>query len=861
MDEEFQFHLEMLIDEFMKGGMTRSGAEHEARRQFGRLESVKEAHRDQRGLRWVEDAMADLHYGARLMLRYPGFSAVAILTMALGIGANSAIFSIVNAVFLRQAPYPNGARLVDISRDIRGQIQGPYHNSRRYLYFRERARSFEDIAAIGRGGGTVNLIVNGEAEHIVSLAVSFNFFRTLGVNPFLGRSFDQKDEPPGGETVAVLSYGLWQSRFTGDAQILNHTISLGGTPYTIIGVMPPQFVAPTRADLWIPYRPRPVNDGRNISVFGLLRRGVTREQATREVAQLMQNYMRDFPEEYREFAPGESCAATAFGTENRLGSNPLWILSGAVGLMLLIACANLANLLLARATTRVREVAIRTTLGAGRGRLVRQLLAESVLITLFGAVIGLVLAESAIPALVAISPISLPEWSPVRVDGTVLGFTALAAISTGILFGFFPAMAVTRVDLSETIKESGARAGNRGRLGRLRQVTVAAEIALSLVLVIGAGLLIRTFANLVHTNPGVDPTNVIAGRMNFTGDRYGTTDKAVQMIHRGLERLQQVPGVESVAVVNNLPMERGLNVVAWLPGMPHPDEPRLTDWRGITSDYFHLMRIPLMAGRLFTGADGEQSEGVAIINQRFVRRYFGKENPIGKQINIMEHTPAPDRPRIIVGVVGDVKSNDFRRAAEPTVFVPIEQAPAPYVRMVGSFAWVVRGRESTSGLAGVMQRELKAVDPLTPFSGFSTLEDIRTRATRNDRMLMILLAGLAALSLILAAAGIYGVMSYTVARRTHEIGVRIALGATVSRVVLSVLKDGAWLALEGIVIGVGGAVLLTRFLQGLVFGVKPTDPATFIAAALFLVLVAVAACLVPALRISRLDPARALRVE
>lgn len=855
LDEEFRFHVDMLTEHHLKRGLTREQAEREARREFGALEAAKDAYRDQRGWPWLEDWVLDLRHAVRLLLRYPGFSAVAVITMALGIGANSAVFSMVNAAFLRQVPYPNAARLVDIARDIGGRLDSPYHNSRRYLYFKERVRALEEVAA-SRGGGTLNLIRNGEAEPVTALRISANFFRTLGIEPSLGRSFRQEEESPQGNAVAILSYSLWQQRFGGDPGILGQAIDLDGKPFTAVGVMPPHFTAIPRADVWIPLRPRPVNDGRNTLVFGLLRPGRSREEASREVAQLIGSYRQDFPGEYREFAPNESAAVTPFGIVQRFSSRPLWVLFGAVGLILLIACSNLANLLVARATGRLREIATRAALGAGRGRIVRQLLAESLLISALGSVLGLVLAAWTIPVLVRMSPVPLSDWSPVRVDGVVVGFTTALAVLTGMVFGLFPAFQVARLDLNDCMKTTPKRA-----TGRLRRVIVAGEVALSLVLMIGAGLLIRTFASLVRTPLGVDPAGVLAGRMSLQSERYKTTAQTAQLFHRGLERFRQHPGVEAAAMVSDLPLERGMNLVAWIPGTPDAGEPKLTDWRYVSQEYFRLLRIPLLAGRLFTEADGPKAAPVVLINQQFARRYFGRENPIGRVIHVMQHTPEPDRPRVVVGVVGDVKSNEFKRAAQATVFVPFEQAPDGYLRLGGGVHWLVRSRGAASGLAAFMQKEMKTIDPLLPFVSFRTLEEVREKAIRSDRSMMIWLASFAALAVILAAVGIYGVISYLVAQRTNEIGIRIALGASRPRIVRSIVMEGIGLAGAGIVLGVAGALVLTRFLQSFVFGVKTTDPLTFALAASFLLAIAGIACLAPALRIARLDPMRALRAE
>jgi len=860
MDEEFQFHLDLLTTQFINKGMNREEAERQARRHFGSVDAVQEAYRDQRGVAWISDFLADLRHGARLLRRDPGFSAVAVLTMALGIGANSAIFSFVNAVYLRPAPYPNADRLVDVVNEVRGRWNGPTHTSRRYLYFKEHAKSFEEVAA-SRGGGATTLILGGEAFQVSSLRVSHNYFRALGVEPLAGRFFLSEEDEPGGEKVAILGHGLWQRRFGGNLDALNQTIDVGGEAHTIVGIARADPVS--RAGLFLPNRARPVNDGTNTTVIGLLREGVSMEQGSQDLNQAMQNYKREFAaEQRREFHREATARAAPFGSWMRQFSTPLGILSAAVALILLVACGNLANLLLARATARVREIAIRLSVGAGRGRMIRQLLAESLLIAFLGAVVGLLLARWTLPALVRLNPIPISTLTPITIDWVVVAFTAALAIGTTLLFGLFPAFAATRLNAHGALKETGSNCTARGRTGLLRKSLVAAEVALSLILLIGAGLLVRTLVKLISVHPGVDATNVLAAKMPMQGQRYGTTAKGAALFRRGLDRLRDNPAVEFAAVVNNLPMERGLNLVALIPGSESADDWKLIDWRFVSADYFRLLRIPLQAGRLFNEADSGNAERVAIVNQEFVRRYLGKENPVGRLLQVVSGKSDPHRT--IVGVVGDVKSNNFRVPAQPTVFVPVDQATDEHFRIASGYfpvCWLIRGRDSRSNLTTFVESELKSLDPLQPVSGITPLEELRQTAVQSDRSMMILLSGFAILALVLSAAGIYGVMSYTVAQRAGEIGIRLALGASIPSMIGSVVRQGAVVAFLGVIAGVGAAIGLTRFLQAFMFGVKPADPLTFAVASLFLLGVAAVASLVPALRIARLDPVRALRAE
>ncbi len=864
LEEEVGFHLDQLIEKYRRAGLSEKEARLAARREFGGVEASKERYRDQRGVPYLEDFVQDLSYALRLIARSPGFTVVCVLTLALGIGANAGVFSLIHAALLKLAPYAHAEQLVEVCRLLPQRPPGgPYHNSQKYFYLKDRLPSFEYLAA-RKSAGDSNLITAGAVEQVHSARVSANYFDALGVKPIMGRFFTDTEDRPGGPSTAILSHSLWQRRFGGRPDILGEPVNLGGKLFEVAGILPEDFVALPPADVWTPLQARPVNDGLNTYVFGRLKPGISKEQANRELDAAVRDYYKEFAAT-SEMRKDESAAvAPLLSLEGRMAKTPLMLLFAAVGLVLLIACANLANLLLARATSRGREVAIRATLGAGRGRIVRQMLAECLALAGLGGAVSLVIGHWLTRALVALNPISLSSLHDVRIDPAAIGFTAALSLATGVLFGLAPALHVTRMDLSEATREGGSRASGGRRGGLLRRALVVSEVGVSTLLLIGAGLLLRTFLNLVQVDPGVDPANVVAGRMPMQGDRYDTAEKISALYRRGLERLRALPNVESAAVISDLPMERGLNLVVWVPGTKDADQPKLTDWRYCTPSFFQLIRIPLLSGRLFTDADGARAEGVAIINRRFARMYFGSENPVGRTMQIMKHSPVPDRMRTIIGVVGDAKSEDFRAEARPTVFVPVDQAPDEHVRMAhGWFQpnWIVRARGGGAGIIPAIEREIRVLDPLQPFSGFRTLEEVRSRALRTDRAMMLLLAGFASVAMLLAAAGIYGVMSYTVAQRAHEIGIRLALGATTGRMIRGVVAVGAWLGLAGVAAGTAGALALTRFMRSLVFGVEPADPATFAAAAACLVGIAALASLLPAWRIARMDPARALRAE
>lgn len=816
--------------------------------------------RDLRGGPWLAELRADLRHGLRLMKRNPGFTIIAVLTMAIGIGATSSIFSFVNAVYLRSAPYPNADRLVDVVNDVRGFWNGSSHTSRRYLYLKERTKLLEEVAA-WRGGGASTVVVQGESEQVDLRRVSSNYFRTLGIAPRIGRFFLSEEDTVGGAKVAVLGFGLWQRRFGAGLDVLNQSIEVGGEVLTIVGVAPPDSVV--RADLFVPLRARPIPDGTNTSVAGLLRPGVTIQQSSAELGNLMQAYKREFASgQGREFHPEATARAAPFGSTVRQSAAPVWILFAAVGLMLLVACGNIANLLLSRATVRVREIAIRVSMGAGRSRLVRQLLAESLLISLLGSAVGLLVAYACLPLLIKLNPLPIATLTPVSIDLNVVGFTTILACVTALLFGLYPAITASRQDTNAALRETAANSTVRRGTGRLRRALVAVEVAMSLVLLIGSGLFLRSLVNLIRTEPGVDPSNVLIGKMPLQGNRYDSTAKATALFRRGLDRLRDNPMVETAAIANNLPMERGLNLAAWLPATENADEPKQMDWRFVTSSYFQTLRIPLLTGRLFDENDSVRAAGVAIISREFARRYFKDQDPIGRSIHIMRDSPDRDRPRVVVGIVGDVKSENFRVAGQPTIYVPLEQVPDALLKTAVFFypiCWIVRTR-SGSHRQG-FDAQVKALDPMQPFSGFQQLESLRDTALRKDQSMMLLMSGFAAVALLLATAGIYGIMACTITQRTNEIGIRMALGATGASMVAMVVRQGLLVTLVGITGGVIGAMALSKLVAALVFGVEPNDPATFAVASAVMILTAIGASLIPAIRINRMDLIRAIRSD
>jgi putative ABC transport system permease protein len=856
LDDEVRFHLEMMTEEFVRRGLSTDDARRAAYQQFGGVTAMKEAYRDQRGLPLVETAVQDLRYGIRTLVRTPAFTLAALVTLALGIGANAAIFSVVNAVMLRPLPYPEPERLVQfVWRSRQGEWAGI--TGAEYLRFRERLRNVEGFAA-SSGAGSFNLVVGDSAEYVSGLYVSKEFFPVLGVQPVLGASFTDEQDRAGGPSVAILSHSLWQRQFGGDAGVIGRSMLLGDKPVTIVGVMPASYESRTAADVFLPLRPSTTGrgGGSNYGVIARVRRGVSVAAANAEV-------------EAVDAALAIESGSPLAADSRRFGLTPLQaslaqpvrpallMLVGAVALLLLIACANTASLLLARASGRTREIAVRAALGATRGRIIRQLLTESVLLAIAGGVLGVLIAYWSLPALLAAAPPGYVMAADVRVDGTVLMVTMAAAMATGLLFGLAPAVSFSRQDLVETFRESGGRTATGGpRL--LRKVLVAGEIAICTLLLIAAGLLIQTFIRLHATDPGFDPAGVLTARMSLQGERYADPARLNLFYDQGLERIRQLPGVRSAAVVNGVPIERALNLNVDVLDGPEKIEDALTDWRYATPDYFDTMRIKLVAGRGITAADRAGAPPVVVVSEEFARRFFKGGSALGRHVRVFD----ADGSLEIVGVVRDLKEGGLRARPLPVMYVPVAQTHAAAIKTTHSYfqvSWVVRADDLGPALIRQIEESIRTLDPRQPFSSFRTMEQVKGQAVTTERFQMLLLATFAGIGLLLAAAGVYGLLAYTVAQRTREFGIRIALGASRARLVRSVVWGGAALALCGVGVGTLAALAVTKTLKTFVWNVSTTDPATYITVAVVLVAVAGMASVVPAIRAVRLNPMTALR--
>ncbi len=798
----------------------------------------------------------DIRYAFRSLRRSPGFTATALLTLALGIGATTAIFTLVNGFLLRPLPYPKPDRLVFLS-ETSEQVPNMSISWPNYQDWVAQNRVFDGIGAF-RGSGFI-LIGQGQAERLLGAECTGALFSILGVKPALGRTFQVREEQPGGERVVVLSHGLWNRRFGGDKGILGRALTLNGDVHTVIGVMPAGFQFPTpQIELWSSLGRRAdqmAERGSHPGIYAVarLKPGRGLDQARSQMNTIAGRLAGEYPNTNR----GNGVIVTSLHERAVRGIRPaLMVLGVAVILVLLIACANVANLLLARATARYREFAVRAALGAGRWRLVRQLLTESLLLALLGGAAGLALARAGTRALIATLPIGTPRIHEVVVDGEVLFFALAVSVFSSVLFGLAPAWRVSRRDLHATLKEGGRGSGGSSGHRRFRGALVVAEVALSMVLLVGAALLLRSFGNMISTNPGLNVENVLTLQVALP-PRYKEPQRQWGLIESLVGKVKTLPGVQYTGAVLPLPMGgSGWQTSFSVEGAPEPDPGKVpsTDWARVTPEYFRAMRIPLRRGRVFTESDSIDAQRVAVIDETFARRYWPQENPIGKRIRFGSHN-APNPWMTIVGVVGHVKNYGVDQDSRVETYVPFAQMPG------SQFSLVVRSHTDPAALTAAVRSELRSLDPDLPAYNVATMERIFSDLAAPRRLAALLLALFAALALLMAAVGIYGVISYSVSRRTGEIGVRMALGAGARNIFRLVLREGALLAGLGVAVGLVAAFALTRFLETFLFGVQTRDRATFVAVPVVLAAIALVASWVPARRATRVDPVVALRFE
>ena len=802
----------------------------------------------------METLFRDIRYGIRSLLKRPGFTAVALIALTLGIGANTAIFSLVNAVLLRPLPFAEPDRLVWMFGNVRNGTNRASVSPLDFLDYRKQNTTFEEFAAQLSFPAHANLTGNGEPERLTVAAVTGNYFKTLGATAALGRTFQLENETPGRELVTVLSYGLWQKRFGGDPNIVNKTVALDGKKIEVIGVMPKDFNFPQTAELWIPlnFDASPGMKQRKahfMRPIGKLKPGVTIAQAQADTDIIARRLEEQYPD------TNKAWNLRLVSLREQLVGNTrptLLLLFGAVGFVLLIACANVANLLLVRAATREREIALRTALGAGRFRIVRQMITESVLLSLVGGTLGALLAIWGVDLLVTLSAGSIPATAHVQIDATVLVFTFLVSLVTGVLFGLAPALRTMKLNLSESLKEGGRTGSEGGKRNRTRSVLVVLESAVAVVLLIGAGLLIRSLVQLQNTNPGFDAHNVLTMRVDLSEDKYSTPEKSGGFFTELESRVGSLPGVESVGFVTELPLSGQPNDMPFsVEGRPAASisESLDADFRRVNLQYFKALRIPLLRGRNFTEQEVKQSAKVLVISELLASQVFPNEEPLGKRlIMVMGKDPWE-----IIGVVGDIRHRSLESQPFPAMYMPSNQT--------GGTNLVIRTQGDPANLAAAVRKEVQAIDPDQPVAAVRTMDEWVDTSVAQPRYRTALLGLFALLALVLASTGIYGVMSYSVTQRTHEIGVRMALGAKRRDVLGMVVRQGMVLVVAGVAIGLLGAFALTRVMSSLLFGVTAKDPITFVVVATLLTLVAFVACYIPARRATKVDPLVALRYE
>src|SRR5437867_3712637 len=802
----------------------------------------------------MDTLLQDVRYALRSLAKSPGFTTAVVLTLALGIGANTAIFSLIYAVLLKPLPYPESHRLVGLSETYQGNRDELDVTYSEFRYLQDNSDVFETLA-VSTGVG-FSIYSGDVAERVDGLRVSREYFATLGTRPVLGREFLAEEDQEGGASVVILSHGYEMRRFGGDARVIGRAIALDGRPTTIVGVMPASFRTLSPGDVWstMSQVARSIGGGENLHLVGRLKAGVPFAQAQARMQPVLAAFRQEFkprlsPEASEELFPLRRLVVGNIET-------PVRLLFGAIALVLLIACANVANLVLGRTTTRGRELAVRAAIGATRGRLVRQMLTESVLLALAGGLVGLILAAWGLDALVSLMPANLTPPTEIRLDRWALLFTGVASLLVGVVFGLAPAWEAATADLHTGLKDAAGRATSSGRTGQLRNALVVGEIALSLVLLVGAGLLLRTVANLVRTDPGFDRRGVIAVELWLTGTRYDSTSAIAGFYDRLEERVRALPGVRSAAVIEaGIPLVRGGNLAVAVDGQYVP-----ANYRTVTPQYFETMAIPLKRGREFAAGDVQAAELVAIVTESFARQFLGDDG-LDRMVTVGGGRSSP--PRRVVGVVGDTKQF-IGVPATPTVFIPSAQTPAGFTRLFSSWFpihLVVRTKGDPAVLKSMVARTIRATDPQVPLGRVRTMDEVLDGSVEFQRFLMLLLAAFAGLAVTLAAVGTYGVMSYLVAQSTREIGVRIALGALPRQVLGVVIGRGMLLAGIGVAAGLTGALALTRMLAQLLYGVKPTDALTLAGVSVLLLLVALAACVVPARRATRVDPMIALRNE
>jgi putative ABC transport system permease protein len=852
---EIESHIQLEIERLREQGLSEDEARAAARRSFGSVMHAEERFYESGRWLWWDHLSQDLRFGLRMLRKSPSFTIVTVLTLALGIGANTAIFSVVNTVLVRPLPYPNHDRILRIQESHQNDAEANLTYAT-FLDLQRAAKSIDNLSAYRPW--VFNRTGEGEPERVAGAMVSANFFTAFATQPFLGRLLTDEDDRSGGNNrVTVLSYGLWANRYGEDRDIIGRTVLVNSEPHTVVGVMPQGFDFPEKSAMWCPLIPGgEFHENRRahlLSVVAVLRSTNSQAMAQQELSGIAQSIREN---DRGSEDPGLLLIASPL---KKVLVAPvrtaLEILIFSVGMLLLIACANIANLLLSRSAVRQKEIAVRTAMGAGRGRLARQLFTESLLLGSLGGLLGFAVAVWALRVLTAMNAANIPRLNQITMDWHVLIFTLLVTFSTSMLFGLVPALGGLKIDLHASLKEQAAISGKSSRTG-IKQLLLVPQFALATVLLAGAGLLANSFVHLLRVDLGFNPANLITMELFLSPAEYPERDpRAAVLLHEMMERVRAIPGVRSAGLVSALPITGGPATDFSISGRPLPragDEPS-ADIRTVDPAYFGTMGIPLLAGRNFTERDNAPAPPVMVINQTMARQFWPNENPLGKHVT-MKDWGAPLTGEI-VGVVGDVKSNGLDEAGGPMIYWPYYQ----FAQIFNSV--IVRSELNIATLIPAVKSQIWLVDKNQPVSDIKTMDQVLSDSLARRRIYMALLGMFAGAALLLAAVGIYGVMSYTVNQRVHEIGLRLALGAERADVLRLILSEGTKIAFAGTAIGIAVALALTRLMTSLLYGVTATDPATLLAVAALPVLVAVVACYIPARRAVRVDPMVALRHE
>ncbi len=858
LDDEMRAHLAMLVDEKIAAGMAPPKARREALMEFGGVDQVKEHVRDARMGSMIEQTLQDTRYALRMLRKNPSFTAIVVITLALGIGVNTAIFSLVDGILFRPLPYAQPDRLI---RLVQSQRQLGLENwnlsQASFAALRDNSRSLEAVAAYSTGGA--NLTGDNSPERVAIVNVSADFFGVLGLPPILGRTFRAGEDMPGNNSVCVISYGFWQRRFGGDSKIIGRTLSLNSKPTEVVGVMPAGFTFPrVETEIWIPLALNPTRPAPYfLRGIGRLGTGVSTAEAQAETTSTLWDYARQHPDISESRVPlDQGSALRTIVTPLKKAmvgatETPLFLLLCAVGLVLLIACANVANLLMARATSRVREIAVRFALGATPSRVARQLLTESLVLAFIGAAGGVILAWLGVRLIDTMPTGGIPRIEAVTVDGRVLAFTAVLAVLTGLLFGLMPALRAYRMGMVAAMHEGGRAATSRSRSN---SALVAAQFTLSFVLLIGAGLLLKSFQRIQSVELGFNPKDLLTMSVALSAGKYPKPELSLPFYNDLLDRLHNLPGVRAAGITSNIPMAGDDNTDNFIVEGHEPapgDEGVQTQLVSMTPGNLRAMEIPLLRGRDFLESDTSDSEPIAIVDETLARMYWPDGNALGKRVE----TTGDMQWMTIVGVVGGIKQESLSEKLQPHIYVPLAQSPPLWAKLL------VRTGGPADQVVGTVRATVSGLDPDIPVYSIRSMNDVIGRTLNSERLMNLLLTSFSTLALLLAAVGIYGTMTLFVGSRKNEFGIRLALGARPGALLFSVLRQGMLLTAAGVAIGTVGSLLLTRSLASLLFDVSPTDPMIFVGVTLLLVFVALAACYAPARRASRVDPMVALRCE